>query len=85
VIHKESKDGRLHFMVESLEGKHIRPGLAHAVIEAGWNLNELHGMALSLEEIFLELTGSHKEPVGAALKEVVQEDITEAKSEEESK
>ena len=86
VIHKESKDGRLHFTVESLEGKHIRPGVARAVIEAGWNLNELHGMALSLEEIFLELTGSHKEPVTAALKEVVKEDIAEAaKAEDESK
>src|ERR1700674_5201705 len=31
VIHKESKDGRLHFTVESLEGRHIRPGLARAV------------------------------------------------------
>src|SRR5271156_4978259 len=39
VIHKESKDGRLHFTVESLEGRHIRPGLARSVIEAGWNLN----------------------------------------------
>jgi hypothetical protein len=60
------------------------------VIEAGWNLNELHGMALSLEEIFLELTASHKEPVAgqeaAALQEVVKEDIAEAaKAEDESK
>lgn len=60
VMHKESKDGRLSFTVESLEGRHIRPGLARTVIEAGWNLNELHGMALSLEEIFLELTGPAK-------------------------
>src|ERR1700722_3175706 len=52
VIHKESKAGRLHFTVESLEGSHIRPSRARAGIEAGWNLNELHGMALSLEEIF---------------------------------
>jgi len=28
------------------------------VIESGWRLNELHGMGLSLEEIFLELTAS---------------------------
>jgi ABC-2 type transport system ATP-binding protein len=56
VIPKESKDGRLHFTVESLEGRHIRPGLAKAVIDGGWSLNELHGMALSLEAIFLELT-----------------------------
>jgi ABC-2 type transport system ATP-binding protein len=86
VIHKESKDGRMHFTVESLEGRHIRPGVARAVIEAGWNLNELHGMALSLEAIFLELTASHKEPTAAALKEVVKEDIAEASpAEEESK
>ena len=85
VIYKESRDGRLHFTVESLEGRHIRPGLARAVIEAGWNLNELHGMALSLEEIFLELTASHKEPVTAALQEVVKEDIAQAKAEDESK
>jgi len=31
------------------------------VIEAGWQLNELHGMGLSLEEIFLELTASKDE------------------------
>ena len=55
------------------------------MIEAGWNLNELHGMALSLEAIFLELTASHKEPVTAALQEVVKEDAAEAKAEEESK
>src|SRR6202790_2827886 len=39
VIPKESKDGRLHFTVESLEGRHIRPAVARAVIESGWNLN----------------------------------------------
>ena len=36
----------------------MRPELARAVIESGWQLNELHGMGLSLEEIFLELTAS---------------------------
>ncbi len=66
VMHKESKDDRLHFTVESLEGRHIRPALARSVIEAGWNLNELHGMALSLEEIFLELTASGKPAADAA-------------------
>ena len=47
----------LLFMVESLEGQHVRPELARAVIEAGWKLNELHAVGLSLEEIFLQLTG----------------------------
>ncbi len=81
VLHVASKDDRLHFTVESLEGRHIRPGLARAVIDAGWNLNELHGMALSLEEIFLELTGSPKpdaapEPVEEAAAETPAEDTS---------
>jgi len=61
VVSKESKDGRAHFTVESLQGRHVRPELARAVVEAGWHLNELHGVSLSLEEIFLELTAD-KDP-----------------------
>ena len=44
--------------VESLQGRHIRPDLARAVVESGWNLHELHAVAFSLEEIFLQLTSS---------------------------
>jgi ABC-2 type transport system ATP-binding protein len=61
VVYKEARDGRLRFMIESLQGRHIRPDLARAVIEAGWGLNELHAVGLSLEEIFLQLTTSTKE------------------------
>jgi len=56
VLPKEHRDNILHFTVESLEGRHIRPALAKAVIDGGWNLNELHAVGLSLEEIFLQLT-----------------------------
>src|SRR5271155_3595938 len=56
VILKEHRDGKLHFIVESQEGQHVRPELARAVVDAGWNLNELHAVGLSLEEIFLQLT-----------------------------
>jgi ABC-2 type transport system ATP-binding protein len=66
VIHKESKDGKVHFTVESLKDRHIRPEIARAVVESGWQLNELHGLGLSLEEIFLELTASKDEPAAAA-------------------
>src|SRR5579885_847694 len=58
VLANQHRDGKLNFMVESLEGRTIRPGLARAVIESGWNLNELHAVGLSLEEIFLQLTAS---------------------------
>ncbi len=60
VLHKETKDGRERFTVESLQGRQIRPELARAVIESGWNLNELRSVGLSLEEIFLQLTSEHK-------------------------
>ena len=61
VIYKGTHDGRIHYTVESLQGRHIRPELARAVVESGWELNELHAVGLSLEEIFLELTGGNRE------------------------
>jgi hypothetical protein len=40
------------------------------VVEAGWNLNELRPSAMSLEEIFLQLTGAEKiEPPAASAAE----------------
>src|SRR5713226_4935267 len=66
VLHKETRDGRLRFTVESLQGRHIRPDLARAVVEAGWSLNELHAVGLSLEEIFLQLTTATKDGDAAA-------------------
>ena len=65
VSSKSARDGALAFMIESQEGQHVRPELARAVIEAGWNLNELHAVGLSLEEIFLELTGAPNRDVVA--------------------
>src|SRR5579863_8812403 len=59
-VHVDSKDGKTRFTVEGLQGRQIRPELARAVIESGWNLNELHSVGLSLEEIFLELTSTAK-------------------------
>lgn len=61
VIQRESRDGRLVFEVESLQGRQVRGDLARAVVEAGWNLNELRPVALSLEQIFLELTAAEQQ------------------------
>jgi ABC-2 type transport system ATP-binding protein len=58
---RETRDGRLRFAVESQEGRQIRPELARAVIESGWQLNELHAAGMSLEAIFLELTAAKEE------------------------
>ena len=60
VLFKETRDGRARFEVESLQGRSVRADIARAVVESGWNLNELHAAGLSLEEIFLELTGAEK-------------------------
>jgi len=46
------------FEVESRKGQLVRGDLARAVVEAGWELNELRPAAMSLEEIFLQLTGA---------------------------
>jgi ABC-2 type transport system ATP-binding protein len=58
VMHKESRDGRHIFEIESLQGRSIRPDLARTIVNAGWNLNELRAVGLSLETIFLQLTAS---------------------------
>jgi ABC-2 type transport system ATP-binding protein len=55
-----SRAGRHDFEVEALSGHDIRGDLARAIVGAGWNLNELRAAALSLEEVFLELTASEK-------------------------
>jgi len=34
----------------------VRGDLARAVVESGWDLNELRSAAMSLEQIFLQLT-----------------------------
>jgi ABC-2 type transport system ATP-binding protein len=53
------------FEVEGLEHAVIRPELARAVVQSGWDLTELKPLGESLEEIFLELTRSEKKEEGA--------------------
>ena len=60
VVAKEPREGRLRYMVESLQGRQIRADLARAIVNAGWNLSELAPVGSSLEEIFLQLTGTEK-------------------------
>ena len=61
----DAHKGAVAFTVETQQGQHVRPDLARAVIESGWNLNDLHAVGLSLEEIFLELTGAPKQDIAA--------------------
>jgi ABC-2 type transport system ATP-binding protein len=62
--------GAVHFEIESEPGVHIRGALARAVIESGWELEELRAVAVSLEEVFLELTST--ESVSAPTQEAAQ-------------
>lgn len=52
---KNTRDSLATFEVESQKG-FVRGDLARAVVESGWDLNELRPTAVSLEEIFLQLT-----------------------------
>jgi ABC-2 type transport system ATP-binding protein len=57
VLCRQQIDSRAIFEVESQRGRMVRGELARAVVESGWDLNELRPAAMSLEEIFLQLTG----------------------------
>jgi ABC-2 type transport system ATP-binding protein len=60
VLFKETRSNRSVFEVESLKDRPIRGDLARAVVESGWNLNELRSAAMSLEDIFLQLTATEQ-------------------------
>ena len=64
VAFKEKRQNRSTFEVESQKDRFLRGDLARAVVESGWDLNELRPSAVSLEEIFLQLTGEHPAPPG---------------------
>jgi len=71
VVSKEQGDNRALLEVESEKGRLVRGDLARAIVEGGWDLNELRPAAMSLEEIFLQLTQSEapKEETKPAAKE----------------
>src|SRR6202047_5284705 len=56
VLLKNKRDNRSTFEVESRKDL-VRGDLSRAIVEAGWDLNELRPAAVSLEEVFLQLTG----------------------------
>jgi ABC-2 type transport system ATP-binding protein len=60
VIGRDARGELIQFEVESLPGRQVRADVARVVVETGWDLHELKAAAVSLEEIFLELTASEK-------------------------
>src|SRR3954469_4894127 len=61
VVCKQQVDSRAVFEIETQKGRLVRGDLARAIVESGWDLNELRPAAMSLEEVFLQLTGKDKE------------------------
>ena len=78
VLCKDPADHRLIFEVQSEKGQLVRGDLARAIVESGWNLNELRAAGKSLEEIFLELTAGE---TAAAAAEPANPPATEAPTE----
>jgi ABC-2 type transport system ATP-binding protein len=76
---KDPRDQRLIFEVQSQKGQLARGDLARAVVESGWDLNELRAGGMSLEEIFLELTGNETAGVSIEAAENPKEAVTEVK------
>jgi ABC-2 type transport system ATP-binding protein len=73
VVCRRKGDTQAVFDVESEKGRFVRGDLARAVVQAGWDLNELRPSAMSLEEIFLQLTGGEAaDAEKAAPQEVLQ-------------
>jgi ABC-2 type transport system ATP-binding protein len=58
VLLRETRQKHFVFEVEARSDRSIRGDLARAIVESGWDLNELRTAAASLEEIFLQLTAS---------------------------
>jgi ABC-2 type transport system ATP-binding protein len=58
-------NGRVSATVETAAGQELRSQIAAKIVQSGWALYELHGLSLSLEDIFLELTtddAAHAQP-----------------------
>jgi ABC-2 type transport system ATP-binding protein len=60
IVLKAKQPAHSTFEVETQKDHFVRGDLARAIVEAGWDLNELRSAAVSLEEIFLELTGTQE-------------------------
>ncbi len=65
VFLRQSQAGRGTFEIESQQS-FVRGDLARAVVESGWDLNELRPAAVSLEEVFLQLTGAEASSAAAS-------------------
>jgi ABC-2 type transport system ATP-binding protein len=59
VVVRDQRPDRYIFELESQKAGFTRGDLARAVVESGWDLNEMRSTSVSLEEVFLQLTGGN--------------------------
>jgi len=57
VVEKAAAGGKMTFEVDALPDANPRSDVARAIVHGGWNLYELKSTTLSLEEVYLQLTG----------------------------
>jgi ABC-2 type transport system ATP-binding protein len=60
IVLKQKQPTHSTFEVETQKDHFVRGDLARAIVEAGWDLNEMRSASVSLEEIFLQLTGTQE-------------------------
>ena len=60
VVLKHREGNGATYEINAPAGPAIRGDIARTVVNAGWNLNELRSLGMSLEAVFLELTSSQK-------------------------
>ncbi len=60
ILPQPAVDGEGVFIIESELGRDVREELAKRVVESGWGLLEMKPLAISLEEVFLQLTTEEK-------------------------
>lgn len=65
ITQKEASAKQATFEVEGRDDRAIRSEVARAVVESGWDLLELRAASVSLEEVFLQLTGADAAPSAA--------------------
>jgi gliding motility-associated transport system ATP-binding protein len=63
VVFKERRPNGGLFEVESRGDGFTRGDVARAIVQAGWDVNELRPAAMSLEEVFLQLTREEQSAV----------------------
>jgi ABC-2 type transport system ATP-binding protein len=85
VVLKHKDGNAATYEIESPSGAAIRGDIARAIVAGGWNLNELRSLGMSLEDVFLELTGSQKKPDPAAAVADVDDAAAEEKTKDEEK